>query len=208
MPHLFIPDHRVAEEGASSVSSDPALRATSDWYRIAFDDDSAVAVRDGALTLVDARQGCDDAEAYLTRAAVRDARRGDEGAREASDGDDDWLLLARGEVAQNGRALVTRIARLADRDELRIAGQSAFVSFECEAEIVPWGGDEPRTCARCRTPIVPGQPSVTCPERSCGVVHHEDAAGKLPCWTCDERCAVCSQATSLDGGLSFDPGDL
>lgn len=204
MPHLFVPRAAVAEEGASGASGD----AAPDWYRIPFDDDGALAVRDGILALIDARQDSDDAEAYLTRATPHGARPDDESAREAAEGDDDWLLLARGEVTVNGRAIVTRIARLGDRDELRIGGKSAFVSFECEAEIVPWGGDEPRTCPRCRTPIAPGQPSVTCPDRSCGVVHHEDAGEALPCWTCDERCAVCSRSTSLGGGLSFDPGDL
>ena len=182
---------------------DTAADTHGEWLRVPLDaDEVALAVIDGGLRLVDAQS--DEAAAVLFRSRPTSP------AGDADERDDscapDWVLLTRADVALNGRSVLSRVALLRDRDELRISGETAFISFEQRPAVIECDDDDEPTCARCRTSIVRGQQMVVCP--SCGLQHHEDADGQLPCWTFAEQCALCPQPTPLDGDFTFHPEDL
>lgn len=115
-----------------------------------------------------------------------------------------WALISshRSDVRVNGAPVTAGMRVLADRDEIRIDGEVQYFSTESLAEVVPLPATE-RTlfCGRCRLKIETGSPAVCCP--SCGISFHQ--SGHLPCWTYSERCAFCSQETSLDAGFAWTP---
>jgi hypothetical protein len=103
----------------------------------------------------------------------------------------------------NGEPLWLGLRLLRDRDEIRL-GPAARVYFSAErlAEVVPFPSPAREVhCPRCHQIIVAGSPAVACP--GCQTWHHATAG--LPCWTYDQRCAMCPQATALDAGLSWSP---
>jgi len=102
----------------------------------------------------------------------------------------------------NGTPLVLGVRVLADRDALRVGQVRMFFSTETLPHAETYPADAPEVaCARCRSPLRPGDPAVRCP--SCGVWHHE-AEGRR-CWTYDSRCANCDQPTALDTGWRWTP---
>ena len=121
---------------------------------------------------------------------------------------DAWVLLCEADsrVHINGEPVSAGVVVLADRDELRIPGQSPrYFSTETTARVEPFpesplGG----CCPRCRQTIECGTPAVRCP--SCGLWHH--ASGDLPCWTYAPACAACAQDTSPDAGFRWTPEEL
>jgi hypothetical protein len=108
----------------------------------------------------------------------------------------------------NGESVSLGINVLRDRDAIQLGGNSTvFFSTESTPVIAPFAGEKPLPCARCKTPLHPGDPAVQCPR--CGAVHHQDAAVELPCWTHTDRCGRCHvQSTSLDPEQTWTPADL
>lgn len=106
-------------------------------------------------------------------------------------------------IRVNGDPVWLGLRILKDHDELRLeTGERLFFSTERLAEIVPFpGGPRPVHCPRCHKLIEPGQLAVLCP--GCQTWHHQTT--DLPCWTYDERCALCPQSTALDAGLIWTP---
>jgi hypothetical protein len=119
-----------------------------------------------------------------------------------------WLVMtAKGAgVRLNGVRLLTGFRVLADRDELCIDGVGrAFFSTERLATVAPFpGAERPVRCARCRSVLDPGKPSVRCP--SCGALTHQTE--DRPCWVYGEHCPQCSQPTALDFGFCWSPEGL
>lgn len=104
--------------------------------------------------------------------------------------------------------------RIRHRDELRVRKTRLHLIDEDPARVQPFPGREPVICPRCRTEIMPGEPSVRCPNPQCRSWHHQttEAAGdedEKPCWTYGKKCAApnCSHPTSLDGSFSWLPED-
>jgi hypothetical protein len=118
-----------------------------------------------------------------------------------------WALLAGGDarLLLNGEPVVLGLAQLRHRDELRLdGGGPLYFSTERLAAVEAYAREDAPRCPRCAQPIARGEPVVRCP--ACGVLHHE-----LPgrnCWTYIERCALCPQATALDGELAWTPEEL
>jgi hypothetical protein len=118
-----------------------------------------------------------------------------------------WALLAErpGEVHVNGLPVQAGVKVVADRDEIRFAGQpSMFFSTEALAKVAPFpGAAQPLFCPRCKQAIAAGTPSVQCPH--CLVWHHQ--SDDLPCWTYATACSCCDQPTALDAGFAWTPED-
>ena len=117
-----------------------------------------------------------------------------------------WVALKMGDApaAVNGRPVLTGIAALRDRDELRVGAARAFFSAEELAVVRPYGDDDRPRCPRCAGPVKPGQDAVRCP--TCRVVHHE--LGERRCWTYAAKCSLCDCPTALDVGLRWSPEGL
>ena len=118
-----------------------------------------------------------------------------------------WILLPRHgrRLLHNGELVALGIRVLAHMDSLALeGGEAVFLSTEERAHIEPFAGQRAITCARCRSPIRPGQPTVKCP--GCGVFHHE--LEDRGCWSYTATCAVCAQNTALDGELQWTPAAL
>jgi hypothetical protein len=117
-----------------------------------------------------------------------------------------WAVVA-GPYARlqvNGMPLTAQgMHVLADRDEISCAGLgSIFFSTETLAAVVEFpGADRPVYCGRCRQVIMPGGPSVRCP--NCGVWYHEGET--LKCHSYAETCAFCPYPTALDAGYTWKP---
>jgi len=115
-----------------------------------------------------------------------------------------WLIMnvTSSGVVLNGAPLRTGIRRLADRDEIRIAGLGrVFFSSERLAQVQPFPGADRRVdCPRCLQEIRPGTLAVCCP--LCGRWMHMN--DELPCWSYAETC-LCSQPTALDAGYQWTP---
>jgi hypothetical protein len=118
-----------------------------------------------------------------------------------------WAVVsgANARVFVNGEPLALGVARLRDRDELRVgAGAAVYFSSERPACVEPCARDDAPRCPRCAQAIGRGEPSVRCP--SCEVLHHQ-LRGRA-CWTYSPSCALCSQPTDLDAGLRWTPEEL
>jgi hypothetical protein len=118
-----------------------------------------------------------------------------------------WVLLAESPAAVrvNGLPVQAGVKVIADRDEIRVAGQpSMFISTEVLAQVTPFPGvAQPLFCPRCKQPIDRGTEAVKCPE--CHVWHHQST--DLPCWTYTETCALCAHRTALDASFMWTPED-
>lgn len=118
-----------------------------------------------------------------------------------------WMLLGRAgaDLVVNGEPVRLGMVALRDRDEIRLAdGSRLFFSAEESACVVPLLEAPPGLrCARCQRVFAASVSVVRCPGEGCGLVHHETP--ELPCWSYDERCAVCPQATVLDGSWRWTP---
>lgn len=117
-----------------------------------------------------------------------------------------WHLVTelRVRIRVNGLPLMTRIRTLRDRDQISLAGTSAYFSTEERARRIPFpGADRKLFCARCRQELMTGSVAVKCPQ--CGIWHHQSE--ELPCWTYAEHCGLCSQPTDLDAAYRWRPGE-
>ena len=161
MAHLFFQD-------AHTDYADPA----EGWLVAPLDGDSfALDLPDGALVL----ERASEPELAAGKAVTLLQRSGPDGGEPA------WVALARSrDVTLNGRPLRAGIGILAHGDELRVDGQSVFVSFERKAEVEVYPAEAESTCSRCRSAVMPGQSAVCCP--SCGVWSHQDDGIERPCW--------------------------
>jgi hypothetical protein len=166
------------------------------WRCVPLEGEMVALGADGVITPLDPEGDGREAAALLVRSTPQEGR------------GDEWILISRGELVLNGYATPARIAVLADRDELRIGGETVFVSYEREARIERYQRDDSPHCPRCHTGVERGHLAVACPGPACGVVYHQDAGEGLPCWLWEEHCALCQQPTPLDAGLTFDPSDL
>ena len=124
--------------------------------------------------------------------------------------EDRWLLFtgATAAVWVDGAPQSLGIYHLADGQEILVKGAGVVVlTTEKLPRItaLPDSGTEV-ICPRCKTEIDPGTDAVRCP--TCGIWHHERE--DLPCWTYEHstHCAMCAQATALDGGLRRIPEGL
>ena len=128
----------------------------------------------------------------------------------ARSGQENWVLVSGDQrrTSVNGLPLALGLRILGDRDEIRVDGASTvFFSTESLARIEPYPGSaEPACCPRCRLDLKDGAPAVRCPQ--CRVWHHEDLADDLDCWSSEEHCALCPQATDLRAGFRWSPEDL
>ncbi len=118
-----------------------------------------------------------------------------------------WVMVAPPDVEAriNGIPLAAGLGVLADRDEIWVAtGVSVFFSTEQRAAVVPFAGVGEGRCPRCQQDIQKDAPSVCCPK--CRLSYHQSS--DRPCWTYREVCAMCDQATALDGGFRWSPADL
>lgn len=116
----------------------------------------------------------------------------------ASDQVAKWVLLAPREtlVRINNEPLECGLRVLTDRDAIRVSDRSTiYFSTEQLARIVQFPDSE-YVCARCKLTISAGDAAVCCPQ--CGVWHHEIADEGRNCWSYNEQCTVCDQATDLD----------
>ena len=179
MSHVFLesgslaPDHAHADddaaecgiphpESASGTGSGAGTPVADRWHAVPLDgDELALAERHDVLVVADARQH--PVDVVIVRAPSDDG------------GDDAWVALAQSDTALNGRPLATRAAVLSHRDELRVRGATAFVSFERQAALERYEDDDAPICPRCRTAIAKEQWSVVCPSAGCGLRHHEDS---------------------------------
>ena len=121
---------------------------------------------------------------------------------------DRWVLLTGGEARVRVNGLpIAGIRILEDRDEIRVwssGGATFFYSSERQASIEPYQGNPGAVCPRCQQGIDVRTPGVRCPR--CAVWHHE--TGALACWTYDDKCAVCSDATRLNAPYKWQPEAL
>lgn len=124
--------------------------------------------------------------------------------------EDRWLLFSdeSSAVWVNGAPQTLGIYHLADGQEVLVKGAGVVVlTTEKTPQITTLPGSETDViCPRCKTEIDPGSEAVKCP--SCGIWHHE--RDDLPCWTYEHstQCAMCEQATDLEGGLQRIPEGL
>ena len=118
-----------------------------------------------------------------------------------------WLMQwgALQDVRVNGIRQTLGLRILAHRDEIKVGGADAvFFSTEKLARVADFpGGDRPAYCARCKSPIAKGVPSVQCP--MCRVWYHQQPADERPCWTYRERCVFCTQPTDFAAGFRWTP---
>jgi hypothetical protein len=115
-----------------------------------------------------------------------------------------WALVARAgaRLRVNGEPLLGDLRVLADRDQIRVGGETLYFTTEDPARVEPFAGAErPLSCPRCRQALAPGTAAVRCP--ACGVWHHQSE--ELPCWTYAATCALCPRATDLQAGLQWSP---
>ncbi len=121
-----------------------------------------------------------------------------------------WLLLAPLDagVVVNDQALATGVRLIADRDAIRLPGQSElYFSAERLARIETYSGNDPVYCPRCKIAIAEGDAAVCCPQ--CAVWHHEDVGNDRTCWTYANTCALCDQPSALDRPeYQWTPGSL
>ena len=119
-----------------------------------------------------------------------------------------WALLCppQSDVRLNGLPVPLGLAVLADRDELRIPGESArFFSTETLARVEACPDTAAHSfCPRCKQAIESGSAAVRCP--GCGLWHH--SSDDLPCWSYAPTCAGCSQETALNAGFRWTPEEL
>lgn len=119
-----------------------------------------------------------------------------------------WVLVAGtgSRVSVNGAPLDAGMRVVADRDEIRVAGEdSVYFSTETLARLEKFaGGDQTLFCPRCKQEIEAGAGAVKCP--ACGVWHHQTE--ELNCWTYAEVCALCAHPTDLDAGFRWTPEEL
>jgi RING finger family protein len=101
------------------------------------------------------------------------------------------VLLATADVAVNGLPALPAVV-LAERDEIRAAGQTYYLAAERAAAVKFAPGDSKACCARCKSVLAAGQQVVFCP--SCRSVHHEE------CWGYAPRCAGCDREVSGEWG--------
>jgi hypothetical protein len=118
-----------------------------------------------------------------------------------------WALMTpwHFDIRVNGRAVMTGLRVLDDRDEIRTEdGTRRYFSAEMPATIEAFPVQErPVFCGRCRQQIDAGSPVVRCP--SCSVWYNQSA--ELPCWAYSDKCTFCGQATALDAGFTWAPED-
>jgi hypothetical protein len=115
-----------------------------------------------------------------------------------------WALIVsrNSDIRVNGRAVLTGLCVLADRDEIRTNSEKYFFSTETLATVEEFPSMErPVFCGRCRQPIDPGSPAARCP--GCSVWCHESA--DLPCWTYTDKCPFDGHPTALDSGFLWTP---
>ena len=124
--------------------------------------------------------------------------------RRAAGEPDTWTLIGPPRVRVNGHPLDAGIRVLRDRDELRVGGRRAFFSTETLAMVVPFPGERPTLCPRCKLEILPGSPAVRCPQ--CGIWHHQSE--EFPCWLYSSTCTNCDQLTALDAHFRWSPETL
>jgi len=117
---------------------------------------------------------------------------------------DIWVVIGSPAVHVNGAPLDTGIRVLRDRDELRLDGHRTFFSTETLAMVVPFPGERPTLCPRCKLQIIPGSPAVRCPR--CGIWHHQSA--EFPCWLYSSTCTNCDQPTAIDADFRWSPETL
>jgi len=121
-----------------------------------------------------------------------------------------WVMIAdrSHEIRINGLFLPTGIRRLFDRDEIRVDRMAPmFFSTEELAAITEFPGAERKIfCPRCKQEIARGDAAVKCPSVHCGVWYHQSP--ELSCWTYSDKCALCGQATSLEAGYAWCPGEI
>jgi hypothetical protein len=111
-------------------------------------------------------------------------------------------------VRVNGSAVAAGLSVLSDRDEIRMGAGARYFSTESLAEVAPCNGtDRTVYCGRCRQPVLPNTPSVTCP--GCQILYHQyqNDAESLLCWTYSEQCNFCTTPTALDAGFVWTPED-
>lgn len=133
-----------------------------------------------------------------------------ENLRDPRTNEDRWLLFA-GAAASvwiDGMPQGLGIYHLADGQEILVKGAGVVVlSTERlpRRDVLPDSGTEV-FCPRCKSEIEPGTEAVQCP--ACGFWHHE--RDDLPCWTYEHstHCAMCAQATALDGAFTRLPEGL
>lgn len=127
--------------------------------------------------------------------------------------ENEWVLLAGDatKVRLNGSPLWLAMRVLSERDEIVVSDpastdwQRFFFSNERLARIEPFPAtQDPVPCARCKMPILHGQPAVLCP--ACRLWHHD--ADDRHCWTYMEHCAGCDYQTELNGRYRWTPEAL
>lgn len=112
----------------------------------------------------------------------------------------DWLLIPHrsATVWVNDTQLESGIRKLADRDAIRLPGnRELYFSKEELPRIEPFPELDGVYCPRCKLAVVPGSNAVCCP--NCAVWHHEAATDERLCWSFAATCALCDQATEIDG---------
>lgn len=103
-------------------------------------------------------------------------------------------LLARGEVMINGLTAFP-LRMLADRDEIRVGGETVYFSADSPAEAVAFPAQTEAACGRCKGMLKAGELAVQCP--LCRAWHHQTE--ELPCWQHAARCSGCERSTERIG---------
>jgi hypothetical protein len=115
-----------------------------------------------------------------------------------------WALIAShgSGVRVNSRMPPGGLCVLADRDEIRLGGETRYFSTETVAAVVEFPGAERAVfCGRCRVQIDARTLAVCCP--ACNIWYHESADYR--CWTYSESCTFCGHSTDLERGFSWNP---
>lgn len=111
------------------------------------------------------------------------------------------LLLNGAGVAVNGLPSLP-LQVVADRDAIRIDGETVYFSAELPARPVAFPALEHDTfCSRCKGSMATGDAAIQCPR--CSAWHHQ--TGTLACWTYDAHCSSCDHPTR---GTSWQPEPL
>lgn len=123
---------------------------------------------------------------------------------------ENWLLVVpRGaRLWVNGQKPPLGVHALAERDEIRFGnGRRLYFSAERLPQVVPFpGAAQEIICARCRTPIAKGTPSVCCP--GCGTWCHQSE--ELACWGYPgtTHCPLCDHPNDPEAGYRWTPDDV